>query len=345
MFPYLLTFMYILGICILSSGEAKYFNKLESLTQIKKDEDQLRYYIKSLTAQSNYFDFINVKQKLDNVENLSSFKKIEKETTSSKISHYQKRNKSLNIDVLRPPDNSRINLHAILLEPESLRGDYFSWFSILSRLIVQEYLTKDVLSEYTPEDVNRLLLAIIDNKQLLLNLSLDNSSPDLLSQISLKDAFLSKLLNHLLVGGENFSSILCFLDCTPKKNLGFCKLNFLFLDNCILKAIFPNSSIVDSLQEIQQNFFREILEREENFQKSSSNQLLKTRTEFKLELKEAVLSVLLNHQCNVFIDKNIFDFSLGKKGSYFLIKKSQSHCISRFRYFYPENRWIERIGC
>lgn len=344
MFPYLLTFLYILGICALSSGETQYFRKLELLNQIKKEDEQLRYYIKSLTAQSNYFDFINDKKESNNLECTSSQKLDKKQTSSPNSSLPRKRNRSLSIDILRPPDNSRINLYAFLLESESFRNHQFSWFSILSRLIVQEYLTKNVLSEYTQEDVNNLLLAIIENKQKLFDLSLNDFSPEALLQLSFQDKALSNLLSHLLVGGEDFPSILCFLDFTPKKSLGFCKLNFLFLDSCILKAIFTEPSIVDSLQKIQQKILSEILEREETFQLSSSNHILKTRTDFKKELKEAVLTVLLDKNYNIFIEKNIFDFSLGKVGSYFLIKESQSHCISRVKYFYPENTWVEIIS-
>lgn len=343
MFPYLLTFMYILSICVLSSAEVRRCYKLEVLNQIKKEEETLRYYVKSLTAEANYFDFVNVKSDSNNRDTRNFSEKAKNKPLASEKAAFRKRNRSLNLDISRPPNNSRINLYAVLLEPEASREESLSWFSILSRLLVQKYLIKETLKEYTPEDVNKLLLNIIKNKQKLLDLSLRNPSPDILFQLSLEDKKLSGLLNHLLIGGEDFPSLLCFLDCTPKKSVNFCKLNFLFLDSYILEAIFPKTSLLCALQEIQQKVFNEVLEREKDFKQSPSHQALKTRSEFKSELKEKVSKVLLDSGYNVLFEKNFFDFSLGKIGSYFLIKSAQEHSISRFKYLFSEDNLIERI--
>lgn len=343
MFPYLLTFMYILSICVLSSTEARRCYKLEVLNRIKKEEEALSCCVKSLTAEANYFDFVNAKLGSNNKNTWSSSEKVKNKPSTSEGASPQKRNRSLNLDMSRPPDNSRINLYAILLEPEASRQEPLSWFSILSRLLVQKYLVKETLKEYTSEDVNKLLFDIIKNKQKLLELSLRNPSPDILFELSPEDKRLSKLLNHLLIGGEDFPSLLCFLDCTPKKSINFCKLNFLFLDSYILETIFLKSSLLRALQEIQQKVFNEVLEREKDFRHVPSHQALKTRSEFKSELKEMVSKALLDSDYNVLLEKNFFDFSLGKIGGYFLIKGTQEYSISRFKYLFSEDNLIERI--
>lgn len=242
--------------------------------------------------------------------------------------------KALGVNMARPPNNSRLNLHTLLhKEPHQDLPEEFSLYQVTSRLIWNLY-HEEPFFKIVHDAEYRILDKLIEKKEQTIHFT----TPDQLSELNLEDEILQKVFYQMLKGTKNAPSLLNYItfdkiDTTEQKR----KINLLFADSRIIHAIFPEGHTATQLL-IRR---AEVLDTIE-YQKASKSELSATdykgRRALAKELKLALEEVLNNAGFNARkYEANVFDYGLGKSGTILFIENSKTHTITREKYI-PSHR-------
>lgn len=241
--------------------------------------------------------------------------------------------RSLNIDLVRPPNNSRFNLYAFLNEDPELRTGESSWYSMIARFLRNHYFSKGRFASGHP-DMERIILNELLNQKEKIIENAESLGVDVLGTLSFADREIAQAMYLLLTGFDDVPSILNYLSYEVKKP-GFCKLNFIFIDPDVLEAVVNHDEAYLQLVSLRSKCLDEIMQREEEYRQSKSVKEkpdLKSRTHFKTELTEGVSIILSRYGLTALLNKRIFDFSLGKSGDYIFLVHAETGWVTRYRY-------------
>jgi hypothetical protein len=239
-----------------------------------------------------------------------------------------KRIAKLNINSARPPNNSRLNIYSLLhKELHDKLPEEFSLYEVLARLMRSLYKEAPFFAEY-PDIEYRLLDKLIEKKEATTHFE----TPDELCSLSFEDPQLQETFFQMLKGGKHGPSLLNYLtfdkiNSTQKPSR---KINFLFADPLILKAIFPNETIVEKLLSRREKIWAEILYQEEHRLEMNER---KGRRDYAEELEKAIEEVLVSEGLDgIKYKTHIFDYTLGEPGTVIFIEDLLTKCLRREKF-------------
>ncbi|SPN73933.1 hypothetical protein C10C_0790 [Chlamydia serpentis] len=234
----------------------------------------------------------------------------------------------LQVPFTRPPNNSRYNLYSLLSEAPEQYSNKTSWYSIFVRLLRHVYVDTGNVppgSEYLVTD------ALISKKEEIIEGG-PKLGPDIIETLTLpgKEA---EILYKMLKGSSTSQPLLNFLHY-EEKNLNQCKLNLIFMDPLLLEAVIDHPAAYQEISLLREGIWEAVKRQEHAIQEhgqAAALELFKTRTDFRLELRDKMQLLLSRYDLLPILNKKMFDYTLGSTGDYLFLVDPDSKAISRCR--------------
>ncbi|AAP98779.1 hypothetical protein CpB0850 [Chlamydia pneumoniae TW-183] len=250
-------------------------------------------------------------------------KQIAKVATKKK-----QRYRLLQVPFSRPPNNSRYNLYALLSEPPECYSDTASWYAIFIRLLRRAYVDT---GNVPPGSEYAIANALISNKQEILERGAQ-LGPDVIETLTLPEEQ-AEIFYKMLKGSSNSQSLLNFLHY-EEKSLGHCKLNLIFMDPLLLEAVLDHPDAYRETSLLRDGIWEAVKRQEHAIQEhgqAAALELFKTRTDFRLELRDKMQLLLSRYDLLPLLNKKMFDYTLGSAGDYLFLVDPDTKAISRCR--------------
>lgn len=231
----------------------------------------------------------------------------------------------------RPPNNSRLNAYLLLHKPPRNTPKGFSLYEVAARLLRLLYQNEEFFQR-VPDIEYRILDALISKKEE----TLEFSTPDELSAISLEDETLQSAFYQMLRGTKRSASLLNFLtfdqgEKGPIKGQRR-KINLMFADPMLLYAIFPDGHVADEILRVREKIWKEIFE-QEAYRNEWPPEKIKNRKAFKGDLERGLTEILSQQGLSAKKYKSsVFDLGLGELGSIIFLEDQVMGKLERQRY-------------
>lgn len=332
MYPLLITMLFLSLLSILTTSKLTSFVHTSLESSLAKNYIHSRSHLKTLVTEAQFADHL-----FEEAEGSQSSKAEEEESNDSlppkkkekKGDGGSKHPVSLGVNLVRPPNNSRINL-AFLMHDSLPKKETLSPYEITARLLRKLYGTYVVFQEISDIEY-RLLNRLMTKKELMKEFT----TPDELSKISLDDPFLQEVFYFIMKGsasihdGTGYPSFLHYITWdAPKENRkpSF-KINLMYASIEILEVIFEDT-IAQELQKMRGEIWKEILIQEEKRLEMNYEEGL-NRTKITKMLSSKFKDILTNFGKNPSSYFHLFDFHLGHPGNVLFIKDETTALILR----------------
>lgn len=316
--PYLFTITFLLMMSFLTSSEVIRFS------QHTLENSCYTGSCAELAAAEELQEYSHLEELRG--EESSNPKKRKKKEPQQKAA--AKRIAKLNVNTARPPNNSRLNIYTLVHKEghEQLPEDY-SLYETTARLMRTLY--PDLCAEL-PGAEYFILDKLMEKKKE----SATFETPDELSSLSLEDPKLQELFFRMLKGTKTARPLLHYITFdkidSPRKQSR--KINFLFTDPLILRAIFPEPRIADKLLARREHIWQEILE-QEKYRLEMAYEEGKGRAQFGEDLANVLMEVLVSEGRDAQRYKtHVFDCTLSEPGNIIFLEDSQTKEIRREKY-------------
>jgi hypothetical protein len=240
----------------------------------------------------------------------------------------------LNINTSRPPDNSRLNIYTLLhKEPHSHLPKEFSLYETLARLMRSLYGNSPFFNEI-PQVEYHILDSLIEKKEKTENFK----TPDELGTLTFDNPRVQAVFLQMLKGTKEASSLLNYItfdqiDSTQTQSR---KINLLFADALILKAIFPEGEIVAKLLARREKIWAEIIDQEEHRLERTEDEG-KRRGQYGDDLEAALEEVLTSEGRDFSKYKTyVFDCTLSEPGNVIFLLDPLTQTLIRQKYIARE---------
>jgi len=257
------------------------------------------------------------------------YPKKKPETDLKKSHDYVKKARALGINAARPPNNSRLNIFSLLhKQPNKDSPKEFSLYEVAARLMRSLYKDEDFFKEIALAEY-RILDKLIEKKEETVSFT----TPDQLSSLQFEDDTLQKIFYQMLKGTKKASSLLNFITFDQVKGAEQArKINLLFADPLILKAIFPEESLAEKLIFHRDQIWEEIAY-QETYRLETMQDQNKGRRDFSNELKKILEDVLISEGLNPDKYKSqVFDCTLNKPGNIIFLEDPHTGRLIREKY-------------
>lgn len=222
----------------------------------------------------------------------------------------------LNYDHARPPNNSRLNLY-LLMNDEHPKAHYL--YESTADLLRQLYGSQDFFKEI-PHVEYALLNTLIEHREKAEHFFF----ADELGSLHFKDTHLQRIFYKMLKGSPDYPSLLHFITFDAHCGKNQRKVNFMFAPQEVIVALITDQHLCQKLLNYREALWAQIEEQEKNRHQLSS-EAVKNRTFFKTELMNFFKE---NADKEIY---QLFDYSLGKKGSIVYVQDPISGIVSRER--------------
>ncbi|WP_213318910.1 hypothetical protein [Chlamydiifrater volucris] len=320
---YLLTLLCLTSLIIITTKDAVMSRNQMVLLRSSDYLEDVHATAQSALAEAKYSDYSKT---------FSGSSKGGKNTnpeSKKSISVGKRRNYSLRVPFTRPPNNSRLNVYALLEEPPECRESHLSWYSIFLRFLRNAYVNSGVL----PSGEDKILVeTLLEKKEEILRKA-EEGVPDVIATLEFDNPVLQKSWYQILKGTDQIPSILNYINYSSKKSSAY-KLNLLFMDPLLLSAIVDNSEAFDRLDALRTQIWQTVKQQEIAVKERGREALLegfRNRTDFRIELKEKTEGLLRDYYLIDLLDKKIFDYTLGSQGDFLFVVDSETGWITRCR--------------
>ncbi|ANH78621.1 hypothetical protein [Candidatus Chlamydia sanziniae] len=238
----------------------------------------------------------------------------------------KQRYRLLQVPFSRPPNNSRYNLYALLTESPADYQNPTSWYAIFVRLLKHVYVDTGYVS---PGSEYVITEALIHKKEEIL-LNALKFGPDIIETLTLPTEE-AEILYKMLRGSAKTQSLLNFLHY-EETTLGNCKLNLIFMDSLLLEAVINHPIAYQEIAALRNGIWDTVKRQELAIQEhgqAAALELFKTRTDFRLELRDKTQVLLSRYDLLPLLNKKLFDYTLGSAGDYLFLVDPESGTISR----------------
>jgi len=318
--PYLFTITFLLMMSFLTSSEVMRFaqQSLENTCYFNSCS------ILEAAEESREYSHLEELRGEENKE------PIKRERKNKKPKKEVKRIPRLNISTARPPNSARINLYSLLhKEPHVQLPDEFVLYEVLARLMRSLYKEAAFFIQ-SPGSEYALLDKLIEKKEITASFT----TVDEFCSLDLEDPQLQGVFFHMLKGTKNAPSLLNYITFdkidSPQKQAR--KINLLFADVKILRAMFPDASLADQLIAKRELIWQEILDQEKKYTQKTLTEG-KNRTEFGQDLEAALKEVLLSAGLDFEkYKKHVFDCTLSEPGDVIFVEDPLTQEIRREKY-------------
>lgn len=312
--PYLLTLAFLTLMSILTSTEVVRFAESSMETRLYHDALAAGVEIAELRANSHLEDFR--KHHLEDGLEEAEVKPQEPKPKKNRANPAPRRSRALGFNLDRPPNNSRLNFYQL--------APMTPLYDVTARLIRQLYAGAPFFDK-VPQAEERLLAALIAQKE--------NSEkflfPDELANLKFDDEEIQTLFHLMLKGHDQRPSLLHFItfDKITSTKGGSSKINFMFADERILRAVVDNDAAWEELVALRQKLLEEMIAQEEKRQ-AKSEEKGKNRSEYKKQLTDAFDAIVANAGLSPNV-KSMFDFTLRTPGNVIFVTDEESGIVLR----------------
>lgn len=285
-------------------------------------------------------------QALDREENLFSMKKSlcadlkyksqktpaeKKEASSSRKEKTlqvkkKRRLRLLKVPFSRPPNNSRYNLYALLTEAPEKQKEDSSWHAIFLRLLTILYVDTGYIAKDAPKQLVSALLAQKDH----ILARAEQDGEEVLATLTLPEAE-GRILYNLLRGTPKIPSLLHFVHYEKQQAP---KVNLLFASPEFLQAILVHPEAYQDILSLREQILSMAQHQEQEIQQqgqAAALDLFRTRTDFRMELRDRTQILLSQYNLLPILNKKIFDYTLGTEGNYFFLTDPETGIVHRCR--------------
>lgn len=326
MTPYLFTLTFLMMITCLTSSESVRFHHSMIEKNIYASANQTRFEREELSCLSD-LDEIRGQESEDPKKREP--RKVKPPTTRAK------RYPALRINTARPPNNARLNLYALLhAEPNKNVPEEFSLYETCAALLRLLYSHASFFHE-VPRLEYVLLDALCQKKEQCVQFS----SPDELGSLVFEDPQLQAVFYRMLKGTKESDSLLDYITFDQQGGKSQArKINLLFADPLILKAIFPKGQTAENLLARRELIWQEIA-----IQEAKRNELKPEQCDgrrgFAVKIAQMLDEVLI---ADGFDSKKykgqVFDCTLGKSGTVLFHIDSETAGRTREPYHPPQRK-------
>lgn len=335
--PYLLTITFLMLMGILTSSKVARFadsslnarmHTLYSGNAAKTEELHVHALLEDF-RKSNNRDKNNPPTELD--EKNDTTIKLKKAST---IIH----SAPLRVNLARPPNNSRLNMWQVITDYQ-LNGapPKFSLEEVAARLMRALYGQCEFFKA-VPNAEYLILKKLVEKK----NDTIHFQFPDDLCSLSMDDDDLQHIFYCMMTGTAEAPSLLEYITFDPPqdKQGQARKVNLMFASPLLLQAIIQNEAVVESLLNVRENYWREIIMQEASRKEGAKDQG-KNRNTYKKAIKNDFERVFSEHGLKPAPYLKVFDISLGKYGTIILVEDPDTHKIVRKK-FIPKIRSVKK---
>lgn len=312
--PYLLTLAFLTLMSILTSTEVVRFAESSMETRLYHDSLATGIEVEELRANSHLEDFR--KHQPEDSQDEPEIKPKEPKPQKNQKSSTPRRSRALGFNLDRPPNNARLNLYQLApLTP---------LYDVTARLLRSLY--KDApFFDKVPQAEERLLAALIAKKEE----SEKFLFPDELANLKFDDEEIQTLFHLMLKGHDQRPSLLHFItfDKITSTKGGSSKINFMFADERILRAVVDNDAACNELLALREKVLEEMISQEEK-RLAKSEEKGKNRLEYKKQLTEAFDAIVANAGLSSNL-KPMFDFTLRTPGNVIFVTDEESGIVLR----------------
>ncbi|WP_201456420.1 hypothetical protein [Chlamydia sp. 17-3921] len=248
--------------------------------------------------------------------------------TAKVVTKKKQKYRLLQVPFSRPPNNSRYNLYALFMELPEIHYNSASWYSIFVRLLKRVYVD----TGNVPQGSEYLITNTLLSKKEEIMEGAAKFGPDIIETLTLPKEE-ADILYTMLKGSKNAQPLLNFLHYEEKLPSN-CKLNLIFMDPLLLEAVIDQPAVYLEINTLRNGIWESVKRQEEAIQKhgqAAAIELFKTRTDFRLELRDKTQLILSQHGLIELINKKLFDFTLGCAGDYLFLVDPDTKTISRCR--------------
>ncbi|WP_348663340.1 hypothetical protein [Chlamydia vaughanii] len=323
---YIFTLLCLASLVSMVSFDAVNARKRCICSRIIESDENLFIAERSACAEVEYQEKtkkISAVEKISKDEDIFSPKKIAKVATKKKRKH-----RLLKVPFSRPPNNSRFNLYALLQETPEEYEDPSSWHSIFIRLLKRVYVDTGCVppgSEYLITE------ALLNKKEEILEGG-KKFGEDIIETLTLPSQE-AEILYTMLRGSKNAQSLLNFLHYEEKLQ-GYCKLNLVFVDPLLLEVVINHPEAYREMEVLRGGIWESVKRQEQSIQEhgeAAALELFKTRTDFRMELRDKTQVLLSQYDLLSLLNKKVFDYTLGSAGNYIYLIHPETGAVSRCR--------------
>ncbi|WP_375793832.1 hypothetical protein O1W69_01900 [Chlamydia sp. 12-01] len=323
---YIFTLLCLASLVSMVSFDAVNARKRCVCSRIIENNENLFTAQRSACAEVEYQERskkISAIEKISKDEEISSPKKTAKVATKKKRKY-----RLLKVPFSRPPNNSRFNLHALMQESPEYYADSASWHAIFIRLLKRVYVDTGCVppgSEYAITE------ALLSKKAEILEGG-KKFGPDVIETLTLPSQE-ADILYTMLRGSKTTQSLLNFLHYEEKAQ-GLIKLNLVFADPLLLEAVVDHPVAYQELEALRGGIWESVKRQEQSIQEhgeAAALELFKTRTDFRMELRDKTQVLLSQYDLLALLNKKVFDFTLGSAGDYIYLIDPETGAVSRCR--------------
>lgn len=324
--PYIFTLLCLASLASLVAFDAANARKYSAYAQTIENHENFLTVRRAACAEVEY------QEKIKKLAPIQKLPKDKETSTPNKVAQVATRKKQryrlLKVPFSRPPNNSRYNLYALLTESPEEYNNPSSWYAIFVRLLKRAYVDPGIVPQGAEYAITNLLLS---KKEEILE-GASKYGPDILETLTLPTEE-AEVFYTMLKGSPHAQSLLNFLHY-EEKSLGGCKLNLIFMDPLLLEAVINHPLGCQELQSLRDGIWDAVKTQEEAIQQhgqAAALELFKTRTDFRLELRDKTQIILNQHGLVELLNKKLFDFTLGSAGDYLFLIDPQTKVVSRCR--------------
>lgn len=216
----------------------------------------------------------------------------------------ERKSPSLNFNMARPPNNSRLNLHVLIHEPNGKQKCYEIAARLLRRLYGHmNFFKKTPLIEY------KILDAMIAKKEE----TFDFLYPDELAGLNFNDPILQEAFSYMLKGYINCPSLLYYITFEP----GHKKINFMFASEALIESAIDDPKIAKRALKTR-SFYWDLINDQEDHRKERHKNECYGRARL-TEMISGDIAEIFSRNGSSINPKEIFDFSLGTEGNILIV--------------------------
>ncbi|AFS27456.1 hypothetical protein [Chlamydia psittaci] len=323
---YIFTLLCLASLVSMVSFDAVNARKRSVYARMVENSENLFTAQRSACAEVEYQEKakkISAVEKISRDAETSSPKKIAKVATTKKRKY-----RLLKVPFSRPPNNSRFNLYALLQESPEDYADSVSWHALFIRLLRRVYVDTGCVPPGSEYAVTKALL----NKKEEILQGGKKFGADVIETLTLPSQE-AEILYTMLRGTKTIQPLLNFLHYEEKPQ-GMIKLNLIFADPLLLEAIIDHPVAYRELEALRGGIWESVKRQEQSIQEhgeAAALELFKTRTDFRMELRDKTQILLSQYDLLPLLNKKIFDFTLGNAGDYLYLIDPETGAVSRCR--------------
>ncbi|QVE49465.1 hypothetical protein SBV42_01650 [Chlamydia crocodili] len=323
---YIFTLLCLASLISMVSFDAVNARKRCVCSRIIESNENLFTAQRSACAEVEYQE---KSKKISAVEKISKDGEISSPKKTAKVATKKKRKyRLLKVPFSRPPNNSRFNLYALMQESPEQYTDAASWHAVFVRLLKRVYVDTGCVPPGSEYAITEALLS----KRTEILEGGKKFGPDVIETLTLPSQE-ADILYTMLRGSKTTQSLLNFLHY-EEKSQGLIKLNLIFADPLLLEAVVDHPVACRELEALRGGIWESVKRQEQSIQEygeAAALELFKTRTDFRMELRDKTQVLLSQYDLLPLLNKKIFDFTLGSAGDYIYLIDPETGAVSRCR--------------